>query len=58
MNHRSSADFLNHVAQRDPHQPEFLQAVKEVIQSLWPFLERNPATWNKACWSGWWSRSG
>ena len=42
MNPRSSADFLNHVAQRDPHQPEFLQAVKEVIQSLWPFLERNP----------------
>jgi glutamate dehydrogenase (NADP+) len=42
LNHRSSADFLNHVAQRDPHQPEFLQAVKEVIQSLWPFLERNP----------------
>ena len=42
MNPRSSADFLAHVAQRDPHQPEFLQAVKEVIQSLWPFLERHP----------------
>jgi len=30
------------VAQRDPHQPEFLQAVREVMTSLWPFLDKNP----------------
>jgi glutamate dehydrogenase (NADP+) len=36
-------DFLHAVAQRDPHQPEFLQAVREVMASLWPFIEANPA---------------
>src|SRR5690606_21312061 len=25
-----------------PHQPEFMQAVKEVMNSLWPFIEHNP----------------
>ncbi len=42
LNYRSPDDFLAHVAKRDPHQPEFLQAVKEVTHSLWPFLQRNP----------------
>src|SRR5690606_21327415 len=32
--------FLARVERRDPAQPEFLQAVKEVTASLWPFLER------------------
>jgi glutamate dehydrogenase (NADP+) len=27
---------------RDPDQPEFHQAVEEVLRSLWPFLEANP----------------
>mmetsp|Transcript_39799 Transcript_39799/g.95195 ORF Transcript_39799/g.95195 Transcript_39799/m.95195 type:complete len:458 (+) Transcript_39799:68-1441(+) len=27
---------------RDPHQPEFLQAVEEVLDSLWPMLEKDP----------------
>ena len=35
-------DFLARVAARDPHQPEFLQAVTEVLESLWPFIEKNP----------------
>ena len=34
--------FLSAVQRRDPDQPEFLQAVREVVSSLWPFLERNP----------------
>lgn len=34
--------FLAKVQQRDPHQPEFLQAVREVLTSLWPFLEKHP----------------
>ncbi|WP_044469682.1 NADP-specific glutamate dehydrogenase [Mannheimia massilioguelmaensis] len=34
--------FLANVAQKDPHQPEFLQAVREVFTSIWPFLEENP----------------
>ena len=38
----SREDFLARVERRDPGQPEFLQAVKEVTASLWPFLERHP----------------
>lgn len=34
--------FLNRVQQRDPHQSEFAQAVREVMTTLWPFLEQNP----------------
>ena len=34
--------FLSRLKQRDPHQPEFHQAVEEVLRSLWPFLEANP----------------
>lgn len=34
--------FLAQVAARDPHQPEFMQAVKEVTASLWPFLQKHP----------------
>jgi glutamate dehydrogenase (NADP+) len=34
--------FLARVQARDPHQPEFMQAVHEVMQSLWPFIEANP----------------
>ncbi len=34
--------FLNHVQKRDPNQTEFAQAVREVMTTLWPFLEQNP----------------
>ena len=34
--------FLENVQRRDPSQPEFLQAVREVFSTLWPFLEKNP----------------
>lgn len=34
--------FLESVQRRDPSQPEFLQAVREVFSTLWPFLEKNP----------------
>lgn len=35
----SLESFLNQVQQRDPHQSEFSQAVREVFSTLWPFLE-------------------
>ena len=41
-------EFLEKVAQRDGHQPEFLQAVREVFTSIWPFLEANPKYRSKA----------
>ena len=34
--------FLETVQRRDPYQSEYLQAVREVLDSLWPFIERNP----------------
>ncbi|MBB6055835.1 NADP-specific glutamate dehydrogenase [Tolumonas osonensis] len=42
MKYSSSHQFLQYVADRNPGQPEFLQAVTEVIESLWPFIERHP----------------
>lgn len=38
----SLESFLESVQRRDPSQPEFLQAVREVFSTLWPFLEKNP----------------
>lgn len=35
-------DFLLMLQKRDANQPEFLQAVREVFSSLWPFLQQNP----------------
>jgi Glutamate dehydrogenase/leucine dehydrogenase len=34
--------FLARVKARDPHQPEFHQAVEEVVHSLWPFIQKRP----------------
>ncbi len=42
MKYDTAHQFLAHVAARNPGQPEFLQAVTEVIESLWPFIEKNP----------------
>ncbi|HBY37717.1 MAG TPA: NADP-specific glutamate dehydrogenase, partial [Delftia acidovorans] len=42
MKYESVGQFLEEVAQRNPGQPEFLQAVTEVMESLWPFIEKNP----------------
>ncbi|NVZ82204.1 NADP-specific glutamate dehydrogenase [Pseudomonas yamanorum] len=38
----SVESFLSRLKKRDPDQPEFHQAVEEVLRSLWPFLEANP----------------
>ena len=42
MKYSSLNEFLDYVKARDLHQPEFLQAVEEVMTSLWPFIEKNP----------------
>ncbi|ENW02554.1 NADP-specific glutamate dehydrogenase [Acinetobacter beijerinckii] len=41
LKYSSLNDFLNYVKARDPDQPEFLQAVEEVMTSLWPFIQKN-----------------
>ena len=42
MKYVSPQQFLASLAQRDPHQPEYLQAVGEVMASVWPFLQKFP----------------
>ncbi len=42
MKYASVHDFLSHVEARNPGQPEFLQAVTEVMESLWPFIAAHP----------------
>ena len=42
MQHTTLDTFLADVAARNPHQPEFLQAVTEVMHSLWPFIQQHP----------------
>jgi glutamate dehydrogenase (NADP+) len=42
MKYASVHDFLAHVEQRNPGQPEFLQAVTDVMESLWPFIAAHP----------------
>ncbi|MBW0169810.1 MAG: NADP-specific glutamate dehydrogenase [Hydrogenophaga sp.] len=42
MKYASSHQFLEHVARQNPGQPEFHQAVGEVMESLWPFIAAHP----------------
>ncbi|QOY61771.1 NADP-specific glutamate dehydrogenase [Lysobacter sp. H21R4] len=39
---QSAGDFLAYVAERNPGETEFLQAVTEVVASIWPFIESHP----------------
>ena len=51
MKYASAHEYVQHVAERNPGQPEYLQAVAEVMESLWPFLEHPRVTPSTACWS-------
>ena len=42
MRYQSLEEFLSQVEQRNPGQPEFIQAVAEVMESLWPFISEHP----------------
>ncbi|MGE0349915.1 NADP-specific glutamate dehydrogenase [Hydrogenophaga sp.] len=42
MKYTSTHQFLEHVAQQNPGQSEFHQAVTEVMESLWPFIAAHP----------------
>lgn len=43
----SVKNFLDKVSERNPNQPEFLQAVHEVAETIIPFIEENPKYKNK-----------
>jgi glutamate dehydrogenase/leucine dehydrogenase len=38
----SMEDFLQHVVARNPAEAPFHQAVREVVESVWPLIERTP----------------
>jgi glutamate dehydrogenase (NADP+) len=42
MKYASSHEFLSYVEARNPGQPEYMQAVSEVIESLWPYIASHP----------------
>ena len=42
MSAGSLDSFINKISQGNAHQPEYLQAVIEVMESLWPFISKNP----------------
>jgi len=40
--YQSPEQFLQHVIAKNPAEPEFHQAVKEVVESIWGVIEENP----------------
>lgn len=49
----SVESFLSSLQRHNPHQPEYLQAVREVFTSLWPLSNVIRAIANRRCWSAW-----
>ena len=41
MNYKSKQDFLDNVHSKFPNEKEFLQAVEEVIGSIWDTVQQN-----------------
>lgn len=42
MKHATVEQFMAYLARRNPAESEYLQAVTEVMESLWPFIARHP----------------
>ncbi|OJZ21755.1 MAG: glutamate dehydrogenase [Thiobacillus sp. 65-29] len=42
MKYQNPDEFLRRAAEHNPGQPEYLQAVTEVVESLWPFITEHP----------------
>jgi glutamate dehydrogenase (NADP+) len=40
--YNSVEEFMNYVKEKNPGQPEFHQAVLEVMESIWPIIQKNP----------------
>ena len=38
----SPVEFMEYVKEKNPNQPEFHQAVYEVMDSIWPIIQNNP----------------
>ncbi len=42
MKYQNPDEFFRRAAEHNPGQPEYLQAVTEVVESLWPFITEHP----------------
>ena len=42
MKYKSFQEFCASIAERNPGQSEYMQAVAEVMESLWPFITEHP----------------
>ncbi|MDM0031109.1 NADP-specific glutamate dehydrogenase [Variovorax sp. J22P271] len=42
MKYKTLEEFLNCAQARNPAQPEYQQAIAEVMKSLWPYIEKHP----------------
>ncbi len=42
MKYQSLESFLSSVEVKSEHQPEYMQAATEIMESLWPFVQKNP----------------
>ena len=40
--HSSSQEFMDSILNRNGNEPEFIQAVQEVVESIWDYLQDNP----------------
>lgn len=50
---QSVKDFISEVEKQNPNEPEFLQAVTEVVETVIPFIEKTKNTPTKNSWSVW-----
>jgi len=42
MSNKKVEDFMAYVVKKNPCEPEFHQAVREVVESIMPYIEKNP----------------
>ena len=52
MKYQSFQEFCASIAERNPGQSEYMQAVAEVMESLWPFITEHPNMPSMAFWIG------
>jgi hypothetical protein len=50
---RAVINFIEEVTKRNPNEPEFLQAVLEVAETVIPFIEENKKYQNKMLLKEW-----
>ena len=43
MRYKSFQEFCTYIAKHNPRQPEYQQAVDEVMESIWPFIVEHPS---------------